>query len=522
MTEDKKVSLNLSEAAYYLFFSILFFAKGIGLYDGQMPFKIALVAAGICWICKMVLTPYSRREMAAAAVLVLFSAAIYRISGEKGLLINVMLIVGMKNIPVRRLMKIGLTVWSLSFAGLFFLTSMQIIGSPFKVHMKGGGLILRWGMGYSHPNVLHVSYLVLCLLAGYVLSDRMKWRWLALMMAGNLYVFMYSVSYTGFIAVVFYLALCAYWMCRKKIGTTEKALIGGGAALCLLFSMLAPILLQGALFEKVNSLLNTRLRLSRYFLTHYPFSLFGRRLSEITTRALTMDNSYVFAYVTYGAVAFALLAAGYWIVIRRYCRKQMGAELCIILAVLAAGVTEPFLFNTSFKNLSLLFLGEQLFARGAGEQKEYAVCSRYDRTYEFAATGWKTAMARLKAFFTGGVIRIAVPVAAGCIAGLAVSLLVVHKPDRIVVPRSLSDLDETWSVELNLEDDQIKDTDTVYGSAEPGELWLGLTGKATELEYIRGLAAWSVWTAGVFLVITAGVYCCRIKDPSEGQRRING
>lgn len=510
------MKIRLSEILYYLFFSILLFAKGIGLYDGQFIFKIALLAAGICWLLKMLLTSYSKREAVAVLALLLLSSVIYGVSGEKGLLLYVMMIVGVKNIPVKRLFAVGLGVWTVSFGSLFFLTAAQLIDSPFKVHEKGGELIIRWGLGYSHPNVLHVSYLLLCLLAGYLLADRMKLKWLLLLMAGNFYTFLYSVSFTGFIAVTFYLVLCAYWMYRKKIGVTEKILIGSGVGFCVLFSMLAPIMLQGELFEIVNRLLNTRLRLSRHFLTNYPVSLLGRRLSEIINSTVTMDNSYVFAYVIYGIIAFVLLIAGYSAIIWRYCKRQKGKELCVILAILVAGVTEPFLFNTSFKNISLVFLGELLFS-STEYQKQYGIGSKYDKIIDLSVQIFTHTALWLKNFVKGKSIKIAGLALAGFITGVAVSMIFVQEPERIVVPRNQSDLDETWYVELNLWEDQIEEADVVFGSAGQEELWLGLTGRATELEKLRKLITGGVWTAGMVLVIVTGICYCR--DNKFGKRQ---
>ena len=49
-------------------------------------------------------------------------------------------------------------------------------------------------------------------------------------------------------------------------------------------------------------------------------------------------------------------------------KEQRGIELLMVFALLAAGLTEPFLFNTSYKNISLLLLGAYLFGRGKPEE----------------------------------------------------------------------------------------------------------------------------------------------------------
>ena len=45
---NKTLDVKLGEILYWLFFFSLFFAKGIGLYDGQTIFKIILVFAVVC------------------------------------------------------------------------------------------------------------------------------------------------------------------------------------------------------------------------------------------------------------------------------------------------------------------------------------------------------------------------------------------------------------------------------------------------------------------------------------------
>ena len=74
-----------------------------------------------------------------------------------------------------------------------------------------------------------------------------------------------------------------------------------------------------------------------------------------------MDNSFVFALVIYGVPVFALICAGYVMIVHRLAGQKRKMELVMTACFLIAGITEPFLFNTSFKNLTLLLIGEQFF-----------------------------------------------------------------------------------------------------------------------------------------------------------------
>ncbi len=149
-----------------MFFSLILFAKGIGLYDGRKGMKIFLIAAGVAWICKMLLTEYdSLTEVLVYTVLIILAAMTCLISHEKGAFFCIMLICGMKNMDVRKVFKNGLIIWSISFGSMFVFTSLHIIPCTFKVHDRiGMGRIIRWGLGQPHPNVLHISYMVLACL----------------------------------------------------------------------------------------------------------------------------------------------------------------------------------------------------------------------------------------------------------------------------------------------------------------------------------------------------------------------
>lgn len=509
-------TVKLSEICYYLFFAGLLFAKGIGLYDGQVAFKIILVVSGLFWLAKMVLTEYSWKELAIIAGLLLLSGIAYLVSGDKGLLLYAMMVVGAKNIPVKKIFIVGAVTWTAAFGGIFILTASHWIESPFKVHEKGMGLIIRWGLGYSHPNVLHVSYLIFCILIGYILTEKMNWKWLLALMIGNGFTFLYSVSFTGFIATTVYLILCFYWLCRKKVRIVEHILIKAGAAFCVAFAMLAPVLLQGRLFETLNNLLNTRLRLSRHFLTTYPFSLFGKKLADITASSLTMDSSYVYAYVAYGGIVFSLLILGYACIIHRYCKQQKGTELCIILASLAAGVTEPFLFNASFKNISLIFFSELIYREKKEGIKYFNLLNRFDFSFDLSTQGVEGIGSELQAIYSQKKKRLLFVLLAGMIIGATGYNILAVPPERIIVPRSECDFDESEYLELTVKSNEISEKDQVYGKIHEDTVLVALSGNAIRLERCRNIVWAGTLSGCVFMLAGIFIYCfkwktCRIK-----------
>ena len=372
--------ITLAEIFYLCYVGIMFFAKGIGLYDGQFLFTLLLVIAVIFYCLKMLMTSYAVKELVMIALLILAGGLTYVISGEKGILIYIFMVTGMKNVPLKRIFTVGLATWTISFGGMFLLTATKIVASPFKIHEKFGlGFFIRWGLGHSHPNVLHISYLTFAMLVLYVLGKRVHLQWLGLLMAGNLYVYLYSLSNTGVIAVTFLLALNLYFLYRERLAVIEKILINLLLPGCLLFSFALPFVFYNTWVEAFyhNSLgaffktLASRLLLSHRFLSENPLSLFGANYADILTRWITLDSSFVFVYVVHGVVLSFVIFIAYLLIIFRFTLAEKKLELSIILTTLLAGLSEPFLFNTSFKNLSLFFLALLLFTGKARKELRF-------------------------------------------------------------------------------------------------------------------------------------------------------
>lgn len=74
-------------------------------------------------------------------------------------LIAVMTIVGMKDIPVTRLFKIGLLIWSVAFLGTVTTALLGIKDSVMFVHNKSGlGFVIRSSLGMTHQCLAYFLY----------------------------------------------------------------------------------------------------------------------------------------------------------------------------------------------------------------------------------------------------------------------------------------------------------------------------------------------------------------------------
>ena len=516
----KKHRIMLSELCFYLFFGLLLCAKGIGLYDGQTSFKFFLIIALIAWVGKMLMTQYSVREILFYIVLLLLGGVTYLTSHEKGGLIIILLLCGLRNMNSEKVFKVGLIVWALSFGSLFLLTSLHVLASPFKVHDRlGMGRIIRWSLGYAHPNVLHISYFVLVCFLVYLLKERISTLGLFVLELGNLYVYMYSLSTTGFFVTTFCLLLVFYWKIRRKLCRLEQILIQLCLPVCLFLSFGAPVLLTGRAFEIVNKLLNTRLELSKWFLENCPVKLLGRDMTTSVTAVRTMDNSYVFALITYGLLFFSFMIIEYIRSIYLRTKQQDGFALCVILSCLIAGLTEPFLFNTSFKNLSLIFIGAEIFSKKLGTS-EHTIRLLNDRELIIPLPSIRSISKRI--LDSTRKYRVRLVILSSMIALIMgfVAYSSTPKPERYLMPRKAfeytDDLDESYY--LASEYDIQQKGDLILGFESPQTEMVAFKGNISQLEQFRNTVSGIVFSGILTFIAGSLILFIKAKGKTGVQR----
>ena len=324
MNEKRTKMISLEELLYFGFFLLLSITKGFGFYDGQKLFLLLVIPALLLGLGKILLTPYTKRQWVMVAVLLLLTAVVYCRSGEKGILFIMFMILGMKNIPLKKVMRTGLWIWTLCAVLLSVFSFFRLEHTIYRVHQKMGlGHIFRWSLGFTHPNVLHITYFVLCAFLIYELAERYCLKHFLLLMLGNVLVFFYSVSFTGFGIVAIFLVGELYVRFRPKFCLLEKAAVSLVLPVCILFSFLLPWLYarQAAAqhiapwLEKLNSLLNTRISLASQFLSPGYTSLFGARIALLELPSGSVDSSYMWGFINYGFIPFLLLMAAYFLLV---------------------------------------------------------------------------------------------------------------------------------------------------------------------------------------------------------------
>ena len=515
MRKQRKVSFRAEEIFYYLFFAILLFAKGIGLYDGMKEFTICLLAAFLCFAVKICLTEHTLGELLQMAVLLGMGFLSWRNSGEKAAFIYIAVIVGMKHVPVKRVFKVGAVIWTIAFFGTTILALTRQIPDLALVHSKLGlGHIIRWSLGYTHPNVLHISYVILLVFFFYLarLNRRQLLIWTGVAYLFNFYIFLYSVSYTGLILTTVYLLLNLYFNLRTKESRLEKILIMCVFPVCALLSVIGPVVVKGRMFDILNKMMNTRWNLSRYFLTHQPITLFGGRMTDLPDTSYSIDCSYVYALMYYGIALFVLLCAAYFLTVRYEVKMEKRKELAIMLSFFIAGMSEPFMANLSFKNLTLLFIGEYYYqaapfwqrgvvGRIAG--KKIRTTPWTEKEMNIALPEW-SGLHDLPAYLKGNYLKmLATGIAAALLSG-GIYYYTAKPADCVYADTGLSDYWSGEKVYLNAAELPDDWNGIIVGSADGNTEMYVLTGNIVWLEQVRESVSVGLG-AGILVVIVTGL-----------------
>lgn len=488
--EDYGLDVTAEEFFFFAFFVILSVVKGLGFYEGQKVFELLVIPAFCCGLIKIVITPYTKRQWVMQTVLLLMTAVTYYESRDKAILFIAFLVLGMKNISVKKVFHVGLWVWSVCSVALSIFSFFRLEHTVYRVHEKLGlGPIFRWSLGFTHPNTFHITYMALCVFILYELGEHYKFRHLLWLMIGNLLVFFYSVSYTGFGIVAVLLAGYQYVKIRPKFCILEKVLANIVLPLLLALSYVIPVRLFSspftAFYQKLNFMLNTRLWLAKQFLVPEYLSLFGKDISQVVTSKMTMDSSYVGGLIHFGIIPMAVIMAGYVALIAYDTHKQKTKELVILLCFLGAGWVETVLFSTSFKNLTLIFLGEFLFLQKE-DAREYCLCPRLQvKVHVPLAKLPDLLLGRMAGTWKRNKKKLAAIVFAGALAGGLLCAVFYREPKGYVVQRFYTDARVKDFVYLESEDDPDYEGYRVMNYVDSDTIMKAVTGNAVKLETAR-------------------------------------
>jgi hypothetical protein len=571
MTLTRKITTE--ELFFFLYFIPMLLLKGLGFTDGSI-YKGVILFSFLMILCKILACwrSYSIPEYLFIISLLAVSFLVWLQSRNIAVLMGCLMVLSMKGIDPRKVFRIGAILWGICYGIQVFAGMTGITQPQFVIHNKFHlGYIIRWAFGYSHPNVLQISYTVLILYILYGFGKGQSLRklvcFLLIAATGACYIFFYSLSLTGmlsfFVAVFFALYFESNRYTGRQRSSVENVLLELVFPAAVLFSVFAPILLTGRAFDFLNRLMTTRPSLTRYFLENYPITAFGENFSGLPA-VYTLDCSYANLLMNGGLVIFLLMCVAYLITIHTMLREAPGygnsSGLTIIYTAVLTAVSEPFAFNTSYKNISLFLIGSCLYSvleyedavlktkfrkqvQNHGESADgcemndsclsTALPSPSEGKFETTQTAASSRRFHItsRKLPPAAVFLLCALFLAGGLAGDAVYRSNAHPPKEIYALRSDCDTDDN-SVSVYLTPEETEEL------IQSGDAWilsytdastplLRFDGITIEAEYFRGRVSSFLWTGILFdlaalLAVHCGGFFCRKEKNSKVEQHSPG
>ena len=520
--KETEYSFSIQELLYYAFLICTMGAKALGLTEGQRIFSVLIALGALCVVVKILMTQYTLVEWTLIMLLLLLGGVIYLNTHHIEAFFAILMVLGMKNVKIQRACKVALFIWIPCFiltTGLALLGFRQgFVGVQQKIGMDSA--IIRYSLGYTHPNVLHMTFLMIVMLLIYVMRPtgrRLIWTSVVLMLI-NIYIFLYSVSYTGVLSVTFFLGLNIYLSFRKQISKIEKGLLMAFMLVCMLFMVTIPFIVSDSVRDFLDRLVNYRLIMIQLIFKETTPSFWGHSISIKNIHG-TLDCSYAYMMMYHGLVGLGLFILSMIIVMVKMLKKEDCEGIAMISSLTLSGVIEQYLANLSFKNIGYFFIGDlvcntvpKLFTEGKqirswGFGREIMkldggeICSRISKI----PASIRSIFSFKKIFFPF----------LGAFFLFLVTLFLFKEPGALFFANSIGDEEATVEY-IYHESDSLFENSIIIGDAEEGTALRKITWVDLGYEKYRICISVFVWTLFLSLcVLTISINVHRRKSINQ-------
>lgn len=304
--------IKIADSWFYVFWFFLQVGKGFGL-TSEDPLMNILTFCGIPFVIgKMLLTKWTKKDLVHCLLLYLLGIAVMFCSETTTFLLSIFCITAVKNLDIKRVLKINLTVRGLIFIvrttiAMLGYADMQLI---YRYDANGVPLA-RYALGYGHPNTAQFELLMITILVFWIYFERIKIYHYIMALAYNLFIFQYTNSRTSMVVCILFLlgalAISRKWgmiFCRIINACADKSWSIG-----MLFSILgcfAYIYIPA--FRKLDTF-SARFHTGSLTIRENSLPLFG--IKEVTT-----DLGGIYLIYTGGLVLAILFMIGIWKLLR--------------------------------------------------------------------------------------------------------------------------------------------------------------------------------------------------------------
>ena len=316
--------------------------------------QIAFILFG----CKLILTNYSPKEVAAMGILFLLGAISYIATGRNMWVLRVeMLILSSKGIDTKKLLKYVLLMTSVGVIAIVTLSLLGIGQELINVFDYGreAGIESRWTFGMGHPNHTHGVFCYLMVLFLYLYHERLKWYHFVGIVLLNHVLFLFTVSRAGMLIVLISTLMFAVCKYIKPIRTSK--IIPIGAIMCIIGVVLFVIVVayigtEHIILNKLDQLFTGRLLFIQKYGDPATWSLFrpaasrGPGINDVAFASLINE---------FGFVPLMIYVFTNILFVRYSWRKRDEAAIIVMIAYVLYGLMENYL-NSYYPLYNLIYI----------------------------------------------------------------------------------------------------------------------------------------------------------------------
>jgi len=352
---------------YYAFLFTVVLLSTLGLTAGSRLYVGAVALGALFAVSRIITQRYDGRSFVAIVLLAVLGVIELIVSRRVTLLLTALLLIGARGLDVRTVLGTFLAAKVVGLILVAAFVAMGVFGvEQYSYYKMGAGeYITRVWINGSSTTTLHLSFLTVWFLYFYLRRGRAGAVAYVAFAAGNLIMYRLTGSYLGLVlgygSMVLFLLAQVWGSFRRLLVRLSTWIL----PLLLLFSLGTAIAFDNAVVSELDRLFQGRIYYDHYFLSNYPFSLFGHGMLSDEGN---FDNSYVFVWVCYGAVTFAILFGAMQ---KRMAQLKAGSDwvaICLIAVYLIAGVSESF-YPAAAVNPSLFLLVPLLMPSTMNERR---------------------------------------------------------------------------------------------------------------------------------------------------------
>lgn len=273
--------------AFYFMYYVVCFWRTKNLPERQIPVQSIFYIAMAVMILKIVITiwQYNKIEIALGVIAAIVLYCCWKTSGTIDFAINFLLLFAIKNVELKKVMKVVFIVGIVMFIyGFAFTFLTNPAGIAVTRNFGRGAIETRYQFFTWHPNILHLVVSSFILIFLYVYHGSCKWWVYIVVFFANYELFLLTKSRTGYITACVGIGMFFVLKYLRKIFQSKIVF--------LIFEILNMLMIFGSLYfgfiaqseskwyQVINVKLTGRLDVFRTFISGSGYHLFGSSLGN--------------------------------------------------------------------------------------------------------------------------------------------------------------------------------------------------------------------------------------------------